>query len=351
MTSEFILEVLSQESVIHVIKNDLMKTGQIGYGEVWRLGLITPDQDGYDPRPSQLSRQERMKRFTEDNNYRSNLSEQIPLKRAAALYNPGSFNTQFDRLTVRGGLVKPRIGFYPGWTYGLNTEQHRGEFTRIRDIQLNTDSPSAQNRSKFLPQFLQEEGFPLKESYSDGDPLTSDRGGTIVIDKGELIIIYPRYFVQRRLIDDRGELVDIGRDESFSQEALYGVKMRPSVSELLVQHVKANGYVPVLRYRSVPYASEFMFPILDTPMSDSGWADLYIDTSGKGKLFIARDKPLAEWFEMMDELKRLLYEALAQTDYHLLGLTQDEKLWNEYMNAKRGIMEKYYIILNWPLPR
>jgi hypothetical protein len=351
VTPELIAEVLCQESVISAIKNDLMKTEQIGYKEVWRLGLITPDQDRYDPRPSQLSRQEITKRFAEDNNYRSNLSEQIPLKRAAALYNPASFNAQFDRLTVRGGLVKPRIGFYPGWTYGLSTEQHRGEFARIRDIQLNTDSPSAQNRSKFLPRFLQEEGFPLKESYSDGDPLTSDRGGTIVIDKDKLIIIYPRYFVQRRLIDNRGELVDIGRDESFSQEALNGVKMRPAVSELLVQHVKANGYLPVLRYRSVPYASEYMFPILDTPMSDSGWADLYIDPKGQGKLFIAKEKTLAEWYEMMTELKRLLYEALAETDYHLLGLTQDKGLLNKYMKNKRDILLKYYIIQDWPLPR
>jgi hypothetical protein len=350
VTPELIAEVLCQESVIHAIKNDLMKTGQIGYKEVWRLGLITSDQDRYDPRPSQLSRQERMKGSIEDNNYRSNLLEQIPLRRAAALYNPGSFNVQFDRLTVRGGLVKPRIGFYPGWSYGLSTKPHRGEFTRIRDIQLNTDSPFAQNRSKFLPRFLQEEGFPLKESYSDGDPLTSDRGGTIVIDKEKLIIIYPRYFVQRRLIDDRGELVDIGRDESFSQKALYGVKMRPSVSELLVRHVKANGYLPVLRYRSVPYASEFMFPILDTPTSDSGWADLFIDTRGKGKLFIAREKTLAEWYEMMTELRQLLYEALAQKDYHLFGLTRDKVLLNEYMDNKRKILLKYYIIQDWALP-
>ena len=134
VTPELINEVLCQESVIRAIKNDLMKTEQIGYKEVWRLGLITPDQDRYDPRPSQLSRREGVKRVAEDNNYRLNLAEQIPLKRAAALYNPGSFNTQFDRITVRGGLVKPRIGFYPGWTYGLSTEQHRGEFTRIRDI-------------------------------------------------------------------------------------------------------------------------------------------------------------------------------------------------------------------------
>jgi hypothetical protein len=349
VTPEFIAEILCQESVIPTIKNDLMKTGQIGYKEVWRLGLITPDQDRFDPRPSQPSLQERMKKFRADKNYRSNLLQQIPLKRAAVLHNPSYFNIQFNNIVIVGGSVKPWIRFYPGWSYSLSTKMSSGEFTRIRDIQINTHAASAQNRSRFLPQFLREDGFPLKESYVDGDPLTSDRGGTLVIDKGELIIIYPRYFVQRRLIDDQGDLVDIGLDENFNHDPLFAVKMRPAVSELLVRYVKANGYIPVLRYRSVPYASDFMFPILDTPMSDSGWADLFIDTRGKGKLFIAKEKTLAEWYEMMNRLRQLLYSELARKDYHLLGLTEDKAHLNHYLSQKQEILRDYYIIQDWEL--
>ncbi len=44
VTPEFIREILADEKVMQVIKNDLAKTGQIGYREEWRLGLLTPDQ-------------------------------------------------------------------------------------------------------------------------------------------------------------------------------------------------------------------------------------------------------------------------------------------------------------------
>jgi hypothetical protein len=123
VTPEFITEILGKESVVQAIKKDLTKTGLIGYKEVWRLGLITPGQDRYDPRPSQLNLQERTKRFTEDNNYRLNLLEQIPLKRTAVLFNTGYFNVQFNNLFVIGGTVKPRIRSYPGWGYSLSTKK------------------------------------------------------------------------------------------------------------------------------------------------------------------------------------------------------------------------------------
>jgi len=196
----------------------------------------------------------------------------------------------------------------------------------------------AGNRSRFLPGFLQEEGFPLKESYADGDPLTTKRGGTIVIDKGRVVIIHPRYFVQRRLIDDEGNLVDIGLDESFDHQTMFDVKVRPSVSQLLVRCVSSNGYIPILRYGSFPYASDFMLPILDTPMSSNGWADLLIDTRGKAKLFIAKEKTEAEWYEMMKRLRDLFYSELARKDYHFLGLTKDRAHLNQYLSKKLEIL-------------
>lgn len=350
VTPELIEEILGQESIIQAIKNDLLRTGQIGYKEVWRLGLIAPDQDRFDPRPSGLSLQERMRKLREDASYRATLSEQIALKRTAVLYNPTAAGSQPNMLTVAGGVVKPLIGFYPGWSYSLSTVTRHGEFVRIRDLLIDTNSPSSRNRSRFLPQFLREDGFPIKASYADGDPLSTDRGGTVVLDKGKPIIIYPRYFVQRRLIDDQGDLIDLGLDEDLSQNPVFAVKMRPSVSEGLVRSVKANDYVPVIRYRSVPCASDYMFPIVDTPMSDSGWADLYIDTRGKGRLFIAKEKSLDEWYEMMGRLRELLYSELARKDYHLLGLAQDRAHLNEYLAKKQAILADYYIIRDWALP-
>jgi len=350
VTPEFIATVLEDQDVINAMKVDLSRIGQIGYKEVWRLGLITPDQDKFDPRPSQLSLQERLGQFQQDSNYRSNLMGRVPFSRAAALYNPGSFNIQPDYLTITGGAIRPEIGSYPGWSYRLSAKRDGEEYLRLREIEIDTDRPSARNRSRFLPQFLREDGLPLKQVYADGDPLTSDRGGAIVLNDKNLRIIHPTYFVQRKLMDDRGTLLDIGFDESFSPEGFLGIKMQPAVSARLVRHVEANGYTPILRYRFVPYASDFRFPILDTPMTMNGWADLFVDAKGNATLFIARENTPAEWNEMMAQLKQLLFAELAKKDYHLLGLTQDNAHLNDYLAKKRAVMARYFIIMNWVMP-
>ena len=113
----------------------------------------------------------------------------------------------------------------------------------------------------------------------------------IVLDKGEIEIIYSDYFVQSRLIDDEGNLIYMGIDENFQPGSTWhSVAIRPSVSRKLIKCVNYNGYAPIVRYRSFPYASNFMLPILDTPMSDSGWADLFIDTRGKAKALYCTTK-------------------------------------------------------------
>jgi len=347
MTPAFVADILKRDSVIQMIKNDLAKTASIGYKEVWRLGLITPDMDRFDPSLYQLPSQERMKRSLSDYNSLLNFAEQIPLKRRAVLHNPYTFNLQFSNLIITGGAIQPLIRGYPGWSYGLSTKMNKGEFIPIRHLQMATRPMPAGQRSRQFPRFLQEDGFPLKDTYMDGDPLTTERGGIIVNDHGKIIVIYPRYFVQRRLIDDEGNLVYLGLDEDFSHNILFNIEVRPSVSARLIRCVEAYGYIPILRYRSFPYASDFMLPVLDTPMSMSGWAELFIDTRGRAKLFIALDKTLAEWYELMNRLKQLFYGELARAHYHLLGLTKDTAHLNEYLAKKQAILEDYYLIQDW----
>jgi hypothetical protein len=201
-----------------------------------------------------------------------------------------------------------------------------------------------------LSKFLQEDGFPLKEHYLDGDPLTTERGGTIIFDKQKTKIVYSDYFVQRRLIDDEGNLVYLGLDENFSYSSTWdGVSVIPSISKKLYKCVEYNEYVPIVRFRSFPYASNFMLPILDTPMSESGWADLFIDTRGKAKLYIAKDKSLNEWYEMMEKLRQLFFEELTKKSYHLLGLTKDQMHLHEYFSKKQKILVDYFIIQDWSL--
>jgi hypothetical protein len=329
VTPEFIAEILNDPKVIQVIQNDLKKTGQIGYREEWRLGLIPPDQD----------------LLKLPANSRPDFTSHLPLKRTAVLHSTDYFKN--DNIAVTNGLRKPLAS--AKWSYGLSTKLNRGEFIGIRDIQTEEGPKLEGYRSRSLPEFLKEDGFPLKESYADSDPLTTDRSGTIVMDKGNMLVIYPRYFVQRRLIDDEGNLVNLGIDENFSHNLVFEVKIRPAVSRLLLQRVSSKGYLPLVRFWSLPYASDIMLPLVDTPMSASGWADLFIDTRGQAKLFISRDKTLAEWYEMMERLQQLFYSALARADYHLLGLTKDKSDLNEYLTKKQEILQDYYLIQDWKL--
>ena len=350
VTPELILEFINEESVIKAIKDDLQKTSLIGEKEQWRLGLLTPDSDKFDLSINQLSRRERLSK-TFDPITRLNFDNQIPLKRLAVLHSKGHPNVMPDNLLIVHGAQETMIRSYPGWSYRLRSHPTGDGFTNIRALEIDTDSLSARGRHRSLTKFLQEDGFPLKDFYADGDPLTTERGGTLVLDKGEVKIIYPDYFVQRSLIDHDGNLVYLGLDENFQPSpSIQGVSMKPSVSKKLYKSVQYNEYVPIVRYRSFPYASDFMLPVLDTPMSDSGWADLFIDTRGKGKLFIAKDKTLEQWYEMMGDLRQLFFDELTKKGYHLLGLTKDPAHLHEYFTKKQAILEEFYIILDWSLP-
>ncbi len=345
VTPELIEKVLCNNDVIAAIKNDLQRIRLIGAKETWRLGLITPDQDVYDLRFGQMSRSERLQQVS-NLNVRGTFTHQIYYKRFAVIHSTSYFNTRLNNVQITNGAVKHLN--YPLWSYRLQQKSAPGEFIAIRDLEIARDASFMDDRAYSLPEFLREDGFPLKRSYPDGDPLTTDRGGTIVLDRGELKIIYPPYFVQRRLIDDEGSLLDIGIDEDFGH-SVPSVSLIPAVSKRLYQYVQSSRYLPVLRYCSVPYASDFMFPVLDTPMSSSGWADLYIDTRGKARLFMARKNTDAQWYEMMDRLKSLFLTTLSAVDCHLLGLTKDKARLEQYLTEKQAILRDYFIIQDWKL--
>lgn len=334
VTPEYVASLLTNDSVLKAINGDLVRTDQIGHKETWSLCLITSGQDTFDPRVFGMRRQEALKRTLADRSFRSNIMGRLPVKRAATLYSPTWFKYRLNNvLIIADGSMK---------NHGLSANAKAGESTRIRELQVHP--ASARGRSIHLPRFLRESGFPLRQAYRDADPLTTERGGTIVSDGGRLVVIYPKYFVQRRVIDDRGELIYLGLSEDGEYGTTYGIEMRPSTSARLIKCVSYHGYVPIVRYRSFPYASDVMLPLLDTPMSANGWADLFIDTRGRAKLFVAKERTQAQWCEMLDELKQLLYSELARKDYHLLGLTRDPTHLNEYLVKKQAILAKHYHI-------
>ena len=86
------------------------------------------------------------------------------------------------------------------WGSGLETKLNKGEFISIRSIRVEENARASQRPSQSLPEFLRGRRFSAEGMISDGvlNPLTTVRGGTIVIDRGEAIVIYPCYFIQRR---------------------------------------------------------------------------------------------------------------------------------------------------------
>jgi hypothetical protein len=334
VTPEYVAALLASDHVQKTINADLVRTDQIGHKETWSLCLIASGQDSFDPGIFELGRQETLKRTLAERSFRSNIMGRVPVKREAMLYSPTWFKYRLNSVLLAADHSMK--------SYGLGTKTKAGEFTRIRELEVHP--ASAQGKSTDLPQFLRESGFPLKQAYSDADPLTAERGGTIVSDGGRVIAIYPKYFAQRRVIDDDGQLLYLGLNEDVEYGTKFGIEMRPSTSALLFKCVSYHGYVPIVRYRSFPYASDFMLPLLDTPMSANGWADLFIDTRGRAKLFVARERTLAQWHQMLGELRQLLYSELAKKDYRLLGLTRDPTHLNEYLAKKQAILAKHYCI-------
>ena len=319
-------EVLNDEDFRTAIRKDMRKTHLVDYKQMWRLGVITPDIDIVVLRRGDVhfdSIVDKARHFG-----------QIPLKKKAILYKPTFLGTP-QNITITGGDIKSPTPVYPLWSYIFDTKIKKGESTSIRDIKV---------RGMSLPEFLKKQEFPLKESYDDGDPLTTERGGIIVDDRGTLTIFHPSYFVQRSLIDDEGNLIYLGLDEGTDKRTNFAVEMKPSVNPKLAKEISSRGYKPILRYHSFPYKSDMMLPIIDTPRSSSKWSDLVIDPRGKARLFVAKDKKLDEWDEMMNKLKDLFIEEVAKKEYHLLELTKDEAHLKEYLSKKEVILRDYFII-------
>jgi hypothetical protein len=349
ITPEMILNILDTEPVRSTIKNDLEKTDQIRHKEQWRLGVVTPQNDTYDVSIFQESRKERLSRgFTAAAIL--NAQSKVPITRWAVLFGTALFRIPMNNLLIVNGIRPPFIRSYPGWSFSLKTRIPRNGYAPIRKLEVQSGSYSMVNRSTGIVAFLREDGFPVRETYVDGDPMTAERGGTIVLDRGKVKVIYRKYFIQSRLIDDEGNLLYMGLEDDFPPSAAWnGFSVKPSASKYLYQCVKYNEFVPVVRYRSFPVISSIMLPVIDTPMSDNGWADVFINRQGRGQLYVAKERTLEQWSEMMEKLRCLFFDAVIKNGYHLLKFTKNRLHVQEYMMQKQRILHDYFEIIDWSL--
>jgi hypothetical protein len=339
-------ELLQDPAVLAILRADVQRIGQVSGQETWRLGLLTPDQARYDVtifgRPSNALRD----RMLNEPLTRINALGLLPVTRTAVLQPTSFFNLHYDNLLISHGAMVSAAGRAADRSYKLAQAVPEDAYASLREIQINYNGGS---HPAPLADFLRDNGFPIKAAYADGDPLTTERGGVIVGSQGKVNVFYPHYFVQCRLIDDEGNLVFLGLDEDLLPGANFNVHFQPAAGTGLLKCVSENGCTPILRYHTLPYASADHLPVLDTPISANGWADLYIGTSGQAKLFIAGEFSDDAWKMMLNRLRGLLYHELAHFDYNLLPLLKDASALEHYLSEKTAILDEYYTVQDWQL--
>lgn len=338
--------LLSESSVRTEIAYDMGQTNHLRHKEQWFLGVVESGQDLVILIPGEF---DQGMRFFE----KGEKLHRLPLKKTALLY-PSIMFSKRDGLNVTGGGIKQ---IYPSWVYWLGDKPERGESMPISEI---TIAPGAFFRKGIpelqvsvadypngmpVPEFLRRQGFPLKKTYDNGDPLNLERGGFI---EPNGYIHHPEYFVQRSLIDDEGNLIHLGLCESNPRED--AVYFTPAKLEKLAKQGYRTGEVSLdgprflIRYHSFPYESDIPLSILDPPISAPDFAELVICPSGKARLYVAKDQPDSNWQQMMDRLRDLFIAEMRKKGNHLLRFTQDSAHLYEYLAQKEAILQDYFII-------
>src|SRR3989338_2490555 len=208
--------LLAESRIRAAIAEDMRRVDVVDYKEQWKLAVIKPDEDRVIFQAGEFDEGmgilERTNRFG-----------QMPLKHTALLYPRNVLGIQ-EGLAIKGGGVK-RI--YPVWIYALDNKPKKGESMRIEDYTIGAaaffrrglpelqSSLSHMPQSMPIPEFLKKLGFPIKESYVDGDPLNLERGGIITPDGA---IHHPEFFLQRSIVDDEGNLIVLGHDEGAASD-------------------------------------------------------------------------------------------------------------------------------------
>ncbi len=334
--------LLGESRIKAAISEDMRRVDVVDYKEQWKLAVIKPDEDRVIFQAGEFD--EGMGILEKANRF-----GQMPLKHTALLY-PRTIIGKQEGLSIKGGGVKQ---LYPVWMYALENKPKKGESMRIEDYTIGAAAffrkgiPELQLSLSHMPQgmpipeFLRKLGFPLKESYTDGDSLNSERGGIITPD-GE--VHHPEFFVQRSVVDDEGNLIVLGHDEGAASDDT--LKMQPAFYKKLAQQgFRTNGPFPFLiRYRSHPVSDETMLPVLDIPMSASNWSELVISPDGKARLFTAKNNNDKQWAEMMSRLQQLLIDEMRKKRNHLLAFTKDVNHLNEYLKKKETILQDYFTI-------
>jgi hypothetical protein len=310
-----IRELLNIPLVREALKEDFNRLGKIRDKEEWRLGVILPGHD-------------LVGRF----------SFLTPSKRAVIF--PKSVIGHPACIAVSGST-----SFYMR-PIRLPPPPRCGE-ERYSLQQIKVLDPY--HGPVLLPQFLQEEYFPIEPSKLSQQFITTASGVIVRTPEG-LKVFHPQFFIQRVLIDDEGEVIWLGLDYGQDPASKFSVWMHPTLdmlTKLLTKLYQEVGgvpwhYEPLVWYHTslLPFAG-MELPLLDVPPLGHTLVEVFVAPNGRCRLLIPRQG--ADFKTLVRYLEEHWEKTLSDCGGHLLCLTKDKDKLREYLNRKLEIISEYYL--------
>lgn len=333
-----IREVLSDPSVQKAIKEDLNNLRKIRDKEEWRLGVILPGHDLV-----------------------GRLGFLNPSKRAVIF--PKSMIGHLADIAVSGSIF-----FY---SRRIRLPEGHGE-ERYLLQKIKVLDPYHGYQPIPLPLFLQEEGFPIEQLKLSRQLMTIASGVIVRTPDPEGCkslrfnkVFHPRFFIQRVLIDDEGEVIWLGLDYGQDPTPKFSVWMHPTLDVLtkllmkLYQELKGAPwhYEPLVWYHTSPLPFTVAgFPLLDIPLPGYTLVEVIIEPDGirdrdpvnpdrevlihQSRILIPRKG--ADFEAMIKRLEEHWEKTLSDCGGHLLHLAKDKL--REYLDRKMEIINEYYLM-------
>jgi hypothetical protein len=367
--NESFLEMLRRPDIQMMLRNESLKQSKLEPSRLWRLGVITSDNDdvrspiypskfvviGIQPHPREAT-------FIDIAGPtllfgKEGASDTLE---AAAEAAQDFFYERRSLKTVRGG-----------W---LCQHSVRGMVGRdgFLSVPHGISIQSVESWNKYVPfvDFLRGERFPMPSGLPDGPSLfTMEVSGLVASDReGKLGVLQDPYFIRRSLIDDEGHLIYCGLDEGILVQSKYkrlresnsrwapfpvnffpcgGYELYEKYGSHSIEYARHDKFSPLFRYTFFPIATEEYIPLIDTPLTNDRWVDVFIRPDGTAFVYFL--KPGSDLRQLGMELKELWDDELSKKEHHLLKFTRDAAHVETYIRMKARILKKAFEVVQVPV--